>query len=292
MAANGTDRLRIVIVDGDEAARRKIRALLESIEPVQALGEAGSAPQAARAIEALRPHVVLLDVDLPGAAGIGPLCGPDPPCLLAMTARPERSLHAFGLETVDYLIKPVQRERLALGIARAQRRLAERRIAKLALEIAGAAAAIHPPATALSGAAGRYPDQMTIRVRRRMFALPVADIEWIEGASQYSRVHAKAGEYLLSRSLSSLECELDPARFFRIHRSAIVNAAYVREVMSRGDGRYNVYLHGGKALPLGRARREVLQGLLGGVSAGRMAVRMPAGNGADPLAVGNHRSST
>ena len=100
-----------------------------------------------------------------------------------------------------------------------------------------------------------------------MFALPVEDIAWIEGASQYSRVHAKGGEYLLSRSLASLECELDPARFFRIHRSAIVNAAYVREVMSRGDGRYNVYLRGGEALPLGRARRDMLYRLLGGIHA-------------------------
>ena len=140
-----------------------------------------------------------------------------------------------------------------------------RRIAELAHQLAEAAAAIDEPSPQVSVVGARYPDQLTIRVRRRMFALPVADIAWIEGASQYSRVHARAGEYLLSRSLASLECELDPARFFRIHRSAIVNAAYVREVMSRGDGRYNVYLHGGQALPLGRGRRDVLHRLLGGI---------------------------
>ena len=140
-----------------------------------------------------------------------------------------------------------------------------RRIAELAHQLAEAAAAIDEPSPQVSVVGARYPDQLTIRVRRRMFALPVADIAWIEGASQYSRVHARAGEYLLSRSLASLECELDPARFFRIHRSAIVNAAYVREVMSRGDGRYNVYLHGGQALPLGRGRRDVLHRVLGGI---------------------------
>ena len=140
-----------------------------------------------------------------------------------------------------------------------------RRIAQLALEIADAAAAIDGPLVPVNGGGSRYSDQLTIRVRRRMFALPVADIVWIQGASQYSRVHARGGEYLLSRSLASLEYELDPARFFRIHRSAIVNAAYVREVMSRGDGRYNVYLQGGQALPLGRGRRETLHRLLGGV---------------------------
>ena len=267
MATNGTNRLRMVIVDGDEAMRRRLRAMLESIEPVDILGEASTAPQAARSIEALRPELVLLDVDLQGVAGIEVLRTADAPCLVAMTAHPERALPAFELEAVDYLVKPVQRERLVTSLARARRRRAERRIAELALEIAGTAAAIHGPPPAAAEAGSRFPDQMTIRVRRRMFALPVADITWIEGASQYSRVHAKGGEYLLSRSLSSLECELDPTRFFRIHRSAIVNSAYVREVMSRGDGRYNVYLQGGEALPLGRARRDMLHRLLGGIHA-------------------------
>ena len=267
MATNGTNRLRMVIVDGDEAMRLRLRALLESIEPVEILGEASTAPQAARSIEALRPDLVLLDVDLQGVAGIEALRTANAPCLVAMTAHPERALPAFELEAVDYLVKPVQRERLVTSLTRARRRRAERRIAELALEIAGTAAAIHGPSQAAAEASARFPDQMTIRVRRRMFALPVADIAWIEGASQYSRVHAKGGEYLLSRSLSSLECELDPTRFFRIHRSAIVNSAYVREVMSRGDGRYNVYLQGGVALPLGRARRDMLHRLLGGIHA-------------------------
>ena len=92
------------------------------------------------------------------------------------------------------------------------------------------------------------------------------EITWIEGASQYSRVHTRNGEYLLSRTLASLESELDPTRFFRIHRSAIVNAMHVREVRSNGDGRYNVHLNGGPTLPLGRARKEILQALLSGLS--------------------------
>lgn len=115
-------------------------------------------------------------------------------------------------------------------------------------------------------AASRYPDQLMIRVRRRLFSLDMDEIVWVQGASQYSRVHAKTGEYLLSRTLASLECELDPRKFFRIHRSAIVNAAHVREVRSTGDGRYNIYMHGGQALPMGRARREILEKLLSGIA--------------------------
>jgi two-component system LytT family response regulator len=171
------------------------------------------------------------------------------------------------VHAADYLVKPVQRQRFAGSVLRAKQRIAERRVAGLARQIAGAvggngASAAHadvpPPGQ-------KYADQMTIRVRRRMFSLEVSDISWIQGASQYSRVHTKSGEYLLSRTLASLECELDPRKFFRIHRSAIVNAAHVREVRSSGDGRYNIYLHGGQALPLGRARREILERLLSGI---------------------------
>ena len=268
MAANGTRRLRVVIACSNETECGRIRAMLDSIEPLESVCDASTAPQARRMIEDTRPDFVLLDIDMPGAAGIESLRAPDPPCLAVMTAHPGLALPDFDLEAVDYLVMPLQRERIALCLGRVRRRLAERRIAELALEIAGAAAAMRGLEPLRAGTSGsRFADQMTIRVRRRMFALPVADITWIEGASQYSRVHAKGGEYLLSRSLSSLECELDPMRFFRIHRSAIVNATYVREVMSRGDGRYNVYLQGGEALPLGRARRETLHRLLGGLGA-------------------------
>jgi two-component system LytT family response regulator len=269
MTANGRERLRVLVVDADAGARQRLRALLELLEPPGAVEEAASAPQASQRIDEFRPDLVLIDIELPAAASMAALRRGDWPCIVAMAARPERAQPAFDLEAVDCLAKPVQRERLAEALRRVRCRLATRRIAELALELAGASAGSRGGVEALAGnPADRYPDQMTIRVRRRMFALPVADISWIEGASQYSRVHAKSGEFLLSRSLASLECELDPARFFRIHRSAIVNAAYVREVMSRGDGRYNVYLHGGVALPLGRGRRDTLRRLLGGITKG------------------------
>jgi two-component system LytT family response regulator len=266
MTANSRDRLRVLVVDGDASARQKLRGLLEALESAEAIDEAASAPQAVQRIDVTRPDLVLLDIDLPAATSVAPLRRGDWPCVVAMAARPERAQPAFDLEAVDCLAKPVQRERLAEALRRVRCRIATQRIAELALELAGTSAGARGgnPAPG-GGTVDRYPDQMTIRVRRRMFALPVADISWIEGASQYSRVHAKSGEFLLSRSLSSLECELDPARFFRIHRSAIVNAAFVREVMSRGDGRYNVYLHGGVALPLGRGRRDTLRRLLGGM---------------------------
>jgi two-component system LytT family response regulator len=268
MATNGTNRVRALIVDDEELGRRVLRTLLASEEDVEVVGEAASASEARRKIAEQRPDLVFMDIEIPGGSGIEVVRQIEEPLpyVIFVTAHPEFALPAFELQAMDYLVKPVQRPRFAGSILRAKQRIAERRVAGLAMQIMGAAGGMNGEKAAETAApAARYTDQMTIRIRRRMFSLEVSDISWIQGASQYSRVHTRSGEYLLSRTLASLECELDPKRFFRIHRSAIVNAAHVREVRSSGDGRYNIYLHGGLALPMGRARREILEKLLSGI---------------------------
>jgi len=271
MAEKGAGRVRALIVDDEELGRRMLRTLLASDHDVEVIGEAASATEARRKISEQQPDLVFMDIEMPGGSGLDLLNElEDPlPYVIFVTAHPEFALPAFELQAMDYLVKPVQRPRFAGSILRAKKRIAERRVAGLAMQIAGAVsmngARREGPGSGAPPPAQKYADQMTIRIRRRMFALEVNDISWIQGASQYSRVHTKSGEYLLSRTLASLECELDPKKFFRIHRSAIVNAAHVREVRSSGDGRYNIYLHGGQSLPMGRARREILEKLLSGI---------------------------
>jgi two-component system LytT family response regulator len=271
MAENGTGRVRALIVDDEELGRRMLRALLSADEDVQVVGEAASASEARRKIAEQQPDLVFMDIEMPGGSGIELLqqIGEPLPYVIFVTAHPQFALPAFEVHAADYLVKPVQRQRFVGSVLRAKQRIAERRVAGLARQIAGAVGANGDGAAAVPIAAAapaqKYADQMTIRVRRRMLSLDVNDISWIQGASQYSRVHTRNGEYLLSRTLASLESELDPRKFFRIHRSAIVNASHVREVRSSGDGRYNIYLHGGQALPMGRARREVLERLLSGI---------------------------
>ena len=268
MATNGTNRVRALIVDDEELGRRVLRTLLASEDDIEVVGEAASASEARRKIAEQRPDLVFMDIEIPGGSGIEVVQQIEEPLpyVIFVTAHPEFALPAFELQAMDYLVKPVQRPRFAGSILRARQRIAERRVAGLAMQIMGASGGMNGERAAEAAApAAKYANQMTIRIRRRMFALEVSDISWIQGASQYSRVHTKGGEYLLSRTLASLECELDPKRFFRIHRSAIVNAAHVREVRSSGDGRYNIYLHGGQALPMGRARREILEKLLSGI---------------------------
>jgi two-component system LytT family response regulator len=256
MAENGTSGVRTLLVDDEELGRRMLRSLLSTDDDIQVVGEAASASEARRQIADLKPDLLLLDIEMPGGSGIDLLqeIGEPLPYVIFVTAHPEFALPAFEVQAADYLVKPVQRQRFIGSVLRAKQRIAERRVAGTAR-----AATLEP---ALER---KYTDQMTIRVRRRMFSLEVSEISWIQGASQYSRVHTRNGEYLLSRTLASLSGDLDPRKFFRIHRSAIVNAAHVREVRSNGDGRYNIYLHDGQALPMGRARREILQRLLSGI---------------------------
>jgi two-component system LytT family response regulator len=259
---------RVLIVEDEDIGRRLLRAMLASIDGLEIVGEAMNAGEARRKIADLRPDVVVMDIEIPGGNGIEVLRGLETsPQVIFVTGHPEFALASFEVQPVDFLTKPVQLQRFSESIQRAKRRVAERRVADLAMSIASAAEVIRTPPAA-GGHSDVYCDQLPIRVRRRRFWLSVSDIAWIEGASQYSRVHAKGDEFLLSRSLSSLECELDPKRFFRVHRSAIVNATHVREIRSTGDGRYNVFLHGGQALPVGRSRREILSRLFAGIGRG------------------------
>ncbi len=267
MAENGTNRVRALIVDDEELGRRMVRALLAADDEVQVIGEAASAIEARRQIVEQQPDLVFMDIEMPGGSGIDLLqqIGEPHPYVIFVTAHPQFALPAFEVQAADYLVKPVQRQRFLGSVMRAKARIAERRVAGLARQIAGAVSTNGAAHAGTAAPQRRYAEQMTIRVRRRMFALEVDDIAWIQGASQYSRVHARNGEYLLSRTLHSLEAELDPRKFFRIHRSAIVNAAHVREVRSGGDGRYTIHLRDGPTLPMGRARREVLEKLLTGI---------------------------
>ncbi len=259
--------MRAVIADDEEIGRQILRDLLRRESDVEIVGEAADAPEAVRVIEERKPDVAFMDIEMPGGNGVELLrgLGAPQPYVVFVTAHPEFSLPAFDLQAVDYLVKPVERPRFAASVKRARQRLAEHRMAGLAMQIARTSRALNDE-DARRMPAPPYSDYMAIRSRRQLFSVNVAEIFWIQGASQYSRVHAKGGEYLLSRTLASLECELDPTRFFRIHRSAIVNAAHVREVRSCGDGRYSVQLAGGQMLPMGRARREILEKLLTGIA--------------------------
>jgi two-component system LytT family response regulator len=261
-----TNALRTLLVDGDAYSRRLLRVVLSSFPETEIVGEARTASAAAQMLESLGPDLVFIDAALPDGNGLEVFRNArERPCLILTTSDSGFALSAIELEAVDYLVKPLQRTCIARSLARAKQRIVLRNVAGLAAKIAEEASSFDRLGHTKNGAEPRYPERMVIRVRRRLVSLEVREIDWIQGASQYCRLHTRQGEFLLSRPLGSIECELDPDRFFRIHRSAIVNSASVSEIRSGGDGRYDVHLRGGEELPLGRARRSVLEKLLTGL---------------------------
>jgi two-component system LytT family response regulator len=259
----------VLLVDPQEASLREMKSWLAAMPSVEVVAESRTTEEARGRLLELKPDLLLIEAETPDGDGIELLRGLESrPATIFVGRRQEYALRAYELQSLDYLLKPVNRQRFVDSIARAIRRIAETRIASLASQIVGVAAAIAPDMREAVPASPRtYVDRITIRVRRRVFWLNVCDIHWIQGASQYSRIHAKCGEFLLARSLASLESQLDPGRFFRVHKSTIVNAEHVQEIRSGGEGRYSIYLRGGPALPLSRSRRDVLDKLMAGVSA-------------------------
>ncbi|MGH8203955.1 MAG: LytR/AlgR family response regulator transcription factor, partial [Steroidobacteraceae bacterium] len=140
MADNGATRVRALIVDDEELGRRMLRALLAPDEEVQIIGEAASSSEARRKIAEQQPDLVFMDIEMPGGSGIDLLytLGDPAPYVIFVTAHPEFALPAFEVQAVDYLVKPVQRERFLGSVTRAKQRIAERRVAGLAREIVGA----------------------------------------------------------------------------------------------------------------------------------------------------------
>ncbi len=243
--------IRALVVDDEVAARERIRRLLVEEEGIELIGERDSGPGALQAIRDLEPDLLFLDVQMPGFDGFRVLAGIDParmPAIVFVTAHDQYAVRAFDAHAVDYLLKPFDGARFRTAIERARAALGEgdEQIGLLALR-----------EHASRGDA--YPDRLIIKDTGRIYFVPVADVDWIEGARNYVRLHAGKEQHLLRRSLSEVGELLDPRQFARIHRSTIVNVARIREMQPWFSGDYLVILHSGAQLKMTRSHRDLLE---------------------------------
>jgi two-component system LytT family response regulator len=244
-----------MVVDDEALARRRLKRLLALEADVRVIGECADGRTALRSIAAEAPDLVLLDVQMPEVDGVEVarrLRAPRP-AIVFVTAFDHYAVQAFEIHAVDYLLKPVSRDRLADALARVR----ERRRRPSSAE-GGLSAAID----ALSS--GRRPlTRVPVRDGGRVDLVDVAAIDWIEAANNYVVLHAGPRTHILRGTMADLESALDPRRFLRIHRSTIVALdGIVRlEVASRGD--YDVVLRDGTTLTLSRTHRGRLEHALG-----------------------------
>jgi two-component system LytT family response regulator len=239
--------LRVLVVDDEPLVREGIRALLEREAGVRMLGEARNGEEALSRIRELRPDLVFLDVQMPGMDGLGVVAALEPeerPAIVFVTAYSEYAIRAFDLHAVDYLLKPFDAERFATAMRRARGRLSEGTADRLEELLA----TLRP--------APAYSERLLLKQEGTVVVVLANDIDWVEAADNYVKIHARTGRYMVREPLKQIEAKLDPARFARAHRSAIVNLSRVKSLDPLSAGEYVITLTTGTRLTLSRGYRD------------------------------------
>ncbi|HET9158920.1 MAG TPA: LytTR family DNA-binding domain-containing protein [Myxococcaceae bacterium] len=242
-------RLRALVVDDEPLARRTLCELLERERDVEVVGVCGDGSTATEAIRSGRPDLLFLDVQMPELDGFGVLRAVrdvQVPAVVFVTAFGEHAVRAFDEEATDYLVKPFDDDRFGRALERARSRIE----------------AVRRESSPEPGPS-RWLERFAVDCAGRISIIPVDTVEWIEAQDYYVQIHAEGKEHLLRESLRNLETRLDPRRFARVHRSAIVNVECVKQLRRRTHGEYVLVLGDGTELKLSRTHRDQLQLLLG-----------------------------
>jgi two-component system LytT family response regulator len=253
--------IRALIADDEAPARRRIRNLLRDRREYEIVAEAKTGPETVNAVRTHRPDLLFLDIQMPGLTGFEVLSSLDPaevPITVFVTAYDDHAIRAFEAHAIDYLLKPFDDERFEAALRYAARRLRERDAERLSGELR--ALLDHSPGDPTSS-----PARSTFAVRKRdsIELVPAADIDWIEAAGDYVRLHAAGRAHLMRATLREVEERLDPHSFLRIHRSTIVRLDRMERLIPRARGDYEVVLHDGTELRLSRTYRDRVKAALG-----------------------------
>jgi two-component system LytT family response regulator len=242
-------KVRTYVVDDEPVARAGLRAMLRAFDWVEVVGEAADGESAVTGIQALRPELVFMDVQMPGLLGTEVLRRLErPPFVIFTTAYSEHAVAAFELGAVDYLLKPFGPTRLAAAVERVRAALGE--------------PAPADPIERLSGALGGGPiSRLFVRIGGALAALPVERVSWFEADGDYVIAHDGSARHVLHLSLSRLVTRLDPRRFARVHRAHIVNLDHVRAFRPDARGNLEAEMLDGARVPVSRARAQEIRSL-------------------------------
>ena len=264
--------LKALIVDDEELARRGLEIRLQKFDDVSICGQSRNGREALAHAQEQRPDIMFLDVQMPGMNGfdvLRQLSGPDMPMIIFVTAYDEFALKAFEANALDYLLKPINDDRLAEAIERARRTVDEKlafehrgKLLKFICELTGRELTLEGALAESSLDGGStYPERLAIRDGGETNCVDIDSIDWIDAAGDYMCVHADGDTYVLRGTMKRLEELLDPSIFVRVHRSAIVNRRRVTAMRPHRNGEYFLMLGDAKELKLSRKYKANLERL-------------------------------
>ena len=258
--------IKAIIVDDEKLAIQGLQLRLEPFEDVEIIDTCSNGREAIRKIKTLRPDLVFLDIQMPGFDGFSVVQGVmeiDPPLFVFVTAFQEHAIRAFEANAVNYLMKPVDEDKLADTIERVRQRLAEKKSSDEADRLRGVLSEVAPEAAhdmeeGDAETTGRYEKLINVKDRGQIFRVEVGTIEYIEAAGDYMCIYTGDNSLILRETMKDLERRLDPRKFQRVHRSTIVNLDQVRQVKPHTNGECFLVLDSGAEVKVSRSYRDVV----------------------------------
>jgi two-component system, LytTR family, response regulator len=270
-------RLRALIADDEPLARARIEDLLGRETDVEIVGQAEDGVEAVEKIRSLRPDLVFLDIQMPGKTGlevVSEIGAERMPATIFVTAYDQHAPKAFEVAAVDYLVKPFDDERFTQALGRVRERMRLREVEEMTRRLLAAIKTPGVPEPAAGHSTVSFPAaaprlergatavlRIPVESRGQTRFVDVGDIDYITASGPYAELHVGGATHLIRERMQALEEGLDPGRFFRIHRSAIVQLDRI-ESLRRREGEVVVHLRGGVELPVARNRREELESRL------------------------------
>ena len=251
-------KIKVLVADDEPLARERLTALLAQEPDMEVVGEARDGEETITAIHDDSPDLVFLDVQMPQMNGFDVIeaVGTDKmPLVIFVTAYDQHALKAFQVRALDYLLKPFDRERFKDALSRARKQLEREESGDLGNRLLALVKDLRRDQP--------KSDRLVVKSGGRLFFLRTDEIDWVEAAGNYVRLHVGPASHLLRETMNAIEGRLDPEKFFRIHRSRIVNMERIQELQPWLNGEYAVLLRTGTRLTLSRGYREKLQDRLG-----------------------------
>ena len=266
------NQLRAIIVDDESLARRGLSLRLQQMPMVDVVAECANGQQALEAIAEHSPDLAFLDIQMPGIGGfdvVRQLQTDNMPMIIFVTAFDEYAIDAFKVHAVDYVLKPIDDDRLHEAIQRAvahhsheQSERAKERLVELMMSMTGASASSIAEMAEGGQSLQQWPEKLVIKDGNDIHLVKSDEIHWVDAAGDYMCIHAGGETHIMRITMKELESMLNPAQFLRIHRSTIINTRYVDGAQTLGNGEFLLSLEGGAQLKVSRGYRDKVKQLL------------------------------